>query len=826
MSDLTPRRPTPPSPRESSGAGLPFEYVERADRRPGAGWGHPPQESGGPPDDTIELAEVLAILRRRIWLVLAFVVLGGAFAVVMHELRDDQFQATAVIRVEDPRGQMSERLGGLERMGTGTDPIRSALEVLSSRSVLGQIVDQEGLRLVAENGLPPSSVLAGVEVGEFALPDTLHLSFGNPGVQVRSSRIGETVDAGYGERVQVGEVAFRVDEPPTVSGARFILVERERAMSALERNLVSQPRPETNVVDVRFTASNPERAQRIVNRAVQVFQERATAEARADSQRRRLFLEEQLAQADTTLQMAQAELTAFRSQEQVVSGHEQGAAEQTGLMNIEMRREELRADRGMYQSILGELASAEPGEIGERIQAVVASPEVAQNPVVSALHTQLMEHESERQALTSGPWGLSDTNPDVARIDQQIVTTRGRLESAVRSHMDNLDARLAAMDDLRDRTASQIGSRPQALAQEERLMQDVSSIRRTVEQLQDEYQRARLAEAVEEGPVQIVDLAPRPRESQNAGLPLMLALGLMLGTMVGAGGAFVLEMLNTKVRREEDVENALRVGTVGVIPRLRTGRKTQLLSRGAGGSTGEATLGQTGNGAGPGGELVVLHDTRSAEAEAFRTLRTNLLFARDHDPIRAMVVTSTVPGEGKTTTASNLAVTYAQQGLRVLLVDADMRKPRVGELFGTSRKPGLSELVLGQAGLGECVRPFEAVEGLHILPSGTLPPNPTELLGGARARDVLRTLREHFDMVILDSPPLAGGADGAILGASVDGVVMVVRAGETEMDAVRHAGRQLYTVGANLIGAVMNDPDGEAEKYGTYYHSEYYGEMA
>ena len=823
MSDLTPRRQGP------SNGGLPFEYVEPAGGRPPtSGWGPPSDRGGRPPDDTIELTEVVAILRRRIWLVLACVILGGGLAVALHELRDDQFQATAVIRVEDPRGQMSERLGGFERMGTGTDPIRSALEVLSSRSVLGQIVDQEGLRLMADNGLPPSSVLTGVEVGEFALPDTLHLSFGSPGVEVRSARIGEAVEAGYGERIEVGEVVFRVDEPPAVSEARFILLEREQAMSALERNLVSQPRPETNVVDVRFTASNPETAQRIVNRAVQVFQERSTSEARAESQRRRLFLEEQLAQADTTLQMAQAELTTFRSQQQVVSGHEQGAAEQSGLMNIEMRREELRADRGMYQSILGELASAEPGEIGERIQAIVASPEVAQNPVVSALHTQLMEYEAEREALTSGPWGLSDSNPDVARIDQQIVTTRGRLESAVRSHMDNLDARLAAMDDLRDRTAAQIGSRPQTLAQEERLMQDVNSIRRTVEQLQDEYQRARLAEAVEEGPVQVVDLAPLPRESQDAGLPLMLALGLMLGTMVGAGGAFVLEMLNTKVRRQEDVENVLRVGTVGVIPRLRTGRRTQLLGRGGSGKKGGTALAHTGNGAGNGagvgGELVALHDTRSAEAEAFRTLRTNLLFARDHDPIRAMVVTSTVPGEGKTTTASNLAITYAQQGLRVLLVDADMRKPRVGELFGTDRKPGLSELVLGQAGLSECVRPFEAVEGLHILPSGTLPPNPTELLGGARTRDVLRTLREHFDMVILDSPPLAGGADGAILGASVDGVVMVVRAGETEMDAARHAARQLYTVGANLLGAVMNDPDGEAEKYGTYYHSEYYGE--
>ncbi len=814
-----PRRPGDDPGR----APVPFHYAAESASGANGGWG-----PGGRPvdDDTIELREVIQILRRRIWLVVACVVVGGGLAYAVHEWQDPRFRATAVLRVEDPRSQMSERLGMMDPSRSGTDPIRSAMEVLRSRSVLGQIVDDEGLRLQAEPGGLSREALAGIRIGEFALPDTLDLSFEPTGFSVRSSRIGETVQAGYGQEVTVGEVAFRVDERPEEAEARFTLRERQVAIEALERNLTSQPRAETNVVDVSFTASDPEVAQRVVNRAVEVFRERSTGEARSESQRRRVFLEEQLAQADTTLLQAQAALTAFRSQEQVVSSQEQGAAEQTGLMNIEMRREELRADRGMYQAILGELEVAEPGEIAERLQAIVASPEVAANPVIAALHTQLMEHESEREALTSGPWGLSDTNPDVARIDQQIVTTRGRLEAAVRSHMDNLDARLSAMDDLRNRTATQIASRPQSLAEEERLVQDVTSIRRTVEQLQEEFYRARMAESVEEGPVQIVDLAALPRSSERAGLPLMLALGLMLGAMVGSGGAFLLEMLNTKVRREEDVEGAMRVGMVGVIPKL-PGTKAKALGVGSlrNGQKGGTAMAPAGNGRRSGPELVTVHDSRSAQAEAFRTLRTNLLFAQDHEALRCVVVSSAVPGEGKTTTASNLAVTYAQQGLRVLLVDCDLRKPRVGELFGMDRKPGMTELVLGHATLEEAARPYDPIEGLYILPSGTLPPNPTELLGGARTRDVLRTLRDHFDMVILDTPPLAGGADAAILGASVDGVIMVVRAGETELEAARQAARQLHTVGATLIGAVMNDPDGEVEKYGSYYHYEYYGEV-
>ncbi|TVP43112.1 MAG: polysaccharide biosynthesis tyrosine autokinase [Gemmatimonadales bacterium] len=808
MSNLVPRDPIPGHPQGLIGGAAPHGYADQGGAR-GGSWpnGQPP-----PPNDSIELSELLQILRRRIWLILACVLVGGALAWGVHEIREPRYRATAVIQIEDPRTQMSERLGSVDPARSGADPIRSSLEVLRSRTVLAQIVDEEGLRLIGLHANAAQQALQEVTVEAFALDDTLTLEFSSTGLGVTSARGHASVNVSYGQRATVGGISFRVDEHPGVDQASFELLSRDQAIELVGRNLTSQPRPETNVVDVSYTATDPDVAQRLANRAVQVFQARTASEARAESQRRRQFLEEQLAVADTTLREAQGYLTAFRSDEQVVSTQAQGTEEQLGLINIEMRREELLADRSMYQSILGELGSADPGEMGERIQAIVATPEVAANPVVSSLHAQLMELETERQALTSGPWGLSQTNPDVARIDQQIATTGGRLESAVRSHMQNLDARLAAMTDLRARTAAQIAGRPQALAEEERLLQDVASIRRTMEQLQDEFYRARMAEAVEEGPVQIVDLAPTPHTSEQAGLPLMLVLGLMLGAMVGSGGAFLLEMLNTKVRRREDMEDAMQVTTMGIIPRLSSGGRKRLKHAAA-----------SSNGARGGRELVTLHESRSSEAEAFRTLRTNLLYAQHHKPLRAVVVASANPGEGKTTTAANLAITYAQQGLSVVLVDCDLRKPRVGELFGMERRPGMTELVLGQATLEECARPFVPAENLFILPSGTLPPNPTELLGGARTREVLQVLQENFDMVILDSPPLSGGADSSILGAAVDGVIMVVRAGETEIEAVRYAARQLHTVGATLLGSVMNDPDGEAEKYGAYYSYGYYG---
>ena len=790
----------------------------------------PPASGRRPVDDsTIGLPELVAMLRRRIWLVLLCVALGGGLAFFLHSRQEPTYRATAVIAVQDPRSQMSPEVGGYDRWWYSgwIDPLRSTLEALNSGRVLGRIVDQEGLRLrpVLEEEVSPPSILEDVRVGEFALPDTLVLSFSASEVAVESRRLGEGVRGLYGQRLDVGEISFRVLQPPPVPRATFALVEREMAVAFLAGGLTSQPRPETNVVDVTFTASDPELAQRVVNRAVMVFQDHSSAQARGESQRRKAFLEEQLTLADITLRAAQTDLAEFRSQEQVVSSQAQGASEQSGLMSIEMRREELRADRRMYQSILGGLATAEPGQIGERLQAIVATPEVASNPVVSALHGQLMGLEAERETLTSGPWALSERNPDLARLNQRIATTRGQLEAAVRSHMDILDARLRAMDELRDRTARQVSGRPETLAEEERLLQDVESIRRTVDQLRDEFYRARMTEAIEEGSVHILDLAGLPGPSSRTSLPVMLALGLMLGGMAGTGGGFLVEILNSKVRRREDVESALRVGTVGVIPRI-----TALKRKKRGGKKGKRKPGEAplpvpvGNGRGLGFEVVTVHDIRSSQAEAFRTLRTNLLYGPGNQGIRSMVVGSAMAGEGKTVTAANLAVTMAQQGLQVVLADCDLRKPRVDELFGIHRKPGMTEVLMGKVPLEEALRPYEVVAGLSILPAGTLPPNPTELLGGARTRELLRVLRERFDMVILDTPPLAGGVDSAILGAATDGVIMVVRAGQTETEAVRQAARQLHTVGARVLGAVMNDPDGEVKRYdGYYYHYGYYG---
>jgi capsular exopolysaccharide synthesis family protein len=203
--------------------------------------------------------------------------------------------------------------------------------------------------------------------------------------------------------------------------------------------------------------------------------------------------------------------------------------------------------------------------------------------------------------------------------------------------------------------------------------------------------------------------------------------------------------------------------------------------------------------------------TDSRAVLAFRTLRTNILFAQGH-AMRTMVVTSAAPGEGKTVTAANLAVTFARDGKQVLLVDCDLPRARLHTMFGLSRGPGLTEVLSERASLDVVIR-STPVQGLSLLPVGARHPGSPDLLKSAQLRELLQELADRFDLVILDTPPVLALTDAAILAALADGVVLVVRAGKTDRDAVQEAFRQLTAVGARVVGTVLNDPTETAPRY-------------
>jgi Mrp family chromosome partitioning ATPase len=305
--------------------------------------------------------------------------------------------------------------------------------------------------------------------------------------------------------------------------------------------------------------------------------------------------------------------------------------------------------------------------------------------------------------------------------------------------------------------------------------------------------------------------------------------------------SFLLEHLNTSIRRPEDVESLLHLPGLAVIPRLTPGaagpqaRLAGLLGNGKGKKGGVAD---------PGGRSAAVLGTPaqpfSIGIEAFRMLRTSLVWAEGGEQLKTLVVTSAAPGEGKTMTSANLAVTFAHDGMQVLLVDCDIRRPKLHGLFKMSRAPGLLDLLTPahsspQVGvrtsgfeddshasdltdpLNAVLRPTQ-IRGLTLLTCGTMPSNPTNLLSGVRMRVLLQELVQRFDIVILDTPPVLATADARILGSLSDGVLLVVRAGQTERLAAQRAQNQLNQAGARVLGVVLNDPGGEISSEGDYYY--------
>ncbi|MHB8878786.1 MAG: polysaccharide biosynthesis tyrosine autokinase, partial [Myxococcaceae bacterium] len=298
--------------------------------------------------------------------------------------------------------------------------------------------------------------------------------------------------------------------------------------------------------------------------------------------------------------------------------------------------------------------------------------------------------------------------------------------------------------------------------------------------------------------VRVLDAARPSLLPVRPKVPMALGLALVLGLLGGLGLALLLELLDNSITGQADIEERLGVPFLGFVPTIPDDKLPALGKR----------------------DLHIHTHPKSSVAECCRAIRTNLLFMTPDKPFKTLVVTSAGPQEGKSSSVINLGIAMAQSGNRVLLLDTDMRRPRLHKAFGVPNDFGISSLILNQGSLDTAVKSTE-VPGLFVLPCGPIPPNPAELLHTQVFAELLEKLTQKFDRVILDSPPIGAVADAVVLGTQADGVLLVVKAGHTSRDMAKRAVRSIQDVNAKLLGAILNNINLDDPKYGDYYYYAY-----
>jgi len=586
-------------------------------------------------------------------------------------------------------------------------------------------------------------------------------------------------------------------------------------------NLRIQMRRGTTVVDVMVTDTSPARAQLIANTVVDVYIERTIEERLGTTSAALEWLSSQSDGLKKQLEASELALHEFKRDKSVLSVSLEG---RQNIVTAEIERiSELlttaRITRLERTAILEQVKTANREDPLE-----VYAPSFANTETVIGLRERFRTTAVERDALATryGP-----QHPTMLALDAQLAAIRHNLRREI-------DGKIAETESELNHARTMERGLEAALAQAnaaglELNLQEIHYTRLNRERLNNEkiygilLQRTAetdLTRMLRVSHARHLDAATLPTGPIAPRVPTNLAIGAVIGLLLGLAGAFTLAILDRTIRSAADAE-ALGFTVLGVLPSIA--QSTESYRRRKAPQTDSDRSGD------PSRDIIVHSLPRSPIAECCRTIRTNLNFMSTGEPYRTLMITSAGPREGKTTVATNLAASLAQNGHRVLLVDTDLRRPRIHKTFGLPGNVGVSSILIGEHTLETAVRET-VVPGLFVLPCGPIPPNPSEQLDSDAFRQLMADATATFDKVVFDSPPLGAVTDAAIIAPRVDGTIFVAQSRRTGRDAASGALRQLRDVRATVFGSVLNNvaPQDASQGYGGYYYYQggYYGHDA
>jgi polysaccharide biosynthesis transport protein len=570
--------------------------------------------------------------------------------------------------------------------------------------------------------------------------------------------------------------------------------------------------PNTRIIEIHYTSPDKALAAQIVNTLANIYKEDNYKTKFESTMQASDWLSKQLVDLQIKVETSQEKLVKYQKEHEIL-----GTDEKQNIITskLEELNRELTTAQGDRMQKEAEYRQVQSGDPATAAAAAIGSGSGSSGPAGTQMDRLRGEQADLRVRIAEASTQLGPSYPKVAELNNQLKQLDAEIQSETTKIVNSIrdqyevalqhEKLLQADFELQKQEANKLN---ESAIEYSMLKRDLDTSRQLYEGLLEKMKEAGVSAGLRSNNFRIVSAARVPTSPSEPNIPRNLSFAFALALTSGVGLAFLLESLDNTVRTTEQAQNISQLPSLGLIPmgsRSEEGKGSRRLALT---TTKEAV------------ELITQMRPQSQMAEAYRALRTSLLLSSLGAPPKIILVTSALPQEGKTTTSINTAIVLAQKGVRVLLVDADMRRPSVHKTLGmTGPMNGLSNVLTGTASVQDAITKSPQLPNLFVLPSGAPPPNPAELLASTNMRSMMAQLREQYDHIVIDTPPTLSVTDAVVLSTRVDAVVLVIRSGQTTKTALRRARDLLTQVNARICGVLLNAVDLASPDY--YYYYEY-----
>lgn len=591
-------------------------------------------------------------------------------------------------------------------------------------------------------------------------------------------------------------------------------------LQGLKANINGKQEPGTNIINITAINADKQTAAVMANAVAIAYQAYDVDQGKMKIDETRVFVEQQMKRTLSELKQAEIELRQYKEEQGIFSINAQTQELLNRLAEVRKDKDAVEEEKRWVEKILP-LYSEGTSESYEAI-AELLFPGDKKDTLFPTLQQRYEDLRLERRELLLR---FTPEHPQVKALEGKtriVIDEAGNQLQTRREHLVKEAEKLTERENALMQQSNQLPESSQELA---KLQRKVDLADKLYSQLQEKYQNLLIQASGTMAEVSIVKRAIVPADPFNIPSPYLIVFtGLILGLIIGFVGAFGLEAFDTSMGTIEDLEELLKVPVLGVIPSM-------FLDRKEGRPDGETTANEN-------ADLIVHYDPKSLAAEAFRTLRTNLQFLRLEKNSKSFIITSSYLQEGKTLNCVNLAATLAQNGAKVLLVEADLRRSVIHKIFGLNREPGLTDFIMDNCDVDKIINTITDIlvgdleiddvlktpglDNLHVVTAGTKHQNPSEILNSKQFKIFIETVYPEYDYILFDVPPALPVADASQVATLVDGVILVYTAGRIARGVLKRAKDMLGAVHANVVGVILNSVRPEIGPEYLKYHSKYY----